>query len=117
MRIIGYVIRGVRLLAAPWRASSQSIWHLNVYHKGSVALFNVFEHFLVVSSHCWFHWLDLSHLGGWVDRRRCPPRPRARIGPIGLGPKVVSLAGHHDVFQCRLKQGDTVKATTGIRLK
>ena len=45
MRIIGYVIRGVRLLAAPWRASSQSIWHLNVYHKGSVALFNVFEHF------------------------------------------------------------------------
>ena len=45
MRIIGYVIRGVRLLAAPWRASSQSIWHLNVYLKGSVALFNVFEHF------------------------------------------------------------------------
>ena len=31
-------------------------------------------------------------------------RPRARIGPAGLGPKVVSLAGHHDVFQCRLKQ-------------
>jgi len=45
VRIIGYVSRGVRLLAAPWRASSQSIWHLNVYHKGSVALFNVFEHF------------------------------------------------------------------------
>ena len=39
------MIRGVRLLAAPWRASSQSIWHLNVYHKESVALFNVFEHF------------------------------------------------------------------------
>ena len=39
------------------------------------------------------------------------------IGLAGLGPKVVSLAGHHDVFQCRLKQGDTVKATTGIRLK
>ena len=44
---MGYVIRGVRLLAAPWRASSQSIWHLNVYrknvyHKGPVAHFNVF---------------------------------------------------------------------------
>ena len=46
MKIIGFVRRGVRLLVAPWRASSQSIWHLNVYHKGSVALFfNVFEHF------------------------------------------------------------------------
>ena len=73
--------------------------------------------FLVVSSHCWFHWLDLSHLGGWVDRRRCPPRPRARIGLAGLGPKVVSLAGHHDVFLCRLKQRDTVKVTVGNRLK
>ena len=39
MKIIGYVSRGVRLLVAPWRASSQSIWHLNVYHKGSLALF------------------------------------------------------------------------------
>ena len=29
---------------------------------------------------------DLSHLGGWADRRRCPPRPRARIGLAGLGP-------------------------------
>ena len=25
--------------------------------------------------------LDLSHLGGWVDRRRCPPRARVMIGP------------------------------------
>ena len=24
--------------------------------------------------------LDLSHLGGWVDRRRCPPRARVMIG-------------------------------------
>ena len=71
---------------------------------------------MVVSSLCWFHWLDLSHLGGWADRRRCPPRPRARIGLAGLGPKVVSLAGHHDVFLCRLKQGDTVKVTVGNRL-
>ena len=31
--------------------------------------------------------LDLSHLGGWADRRRCPPRPRARTGLAGLGPK------------------------------
>ena len=45
MRIIGYVIRGVRLLVAPWRASSQSIWHLNGYHKGSVALFQCFWNF------------------------------------------------------------------------
>ena len=104
MRIIGYVIRGVRLLAAPWRASSQSVWHLNVYHKGSVAHFNVFEHFFGFASHCLFHWLDLSHLGGWVGRRRCPPRSRARIGPAGLGPSVVGLAGHDDVFLCRLKQ-------------
>ena len=44
-------------------------------------------------------------------------RPRARIGLAGLGPKVVCLSGHHDVFQCRLKQGDTVKVTVGIRLK
>ena len=84
MRIIGYVIRGVRLLAAPWRASSQSIWHLNVYHKGSVALFHYFN--VIYVSLRWFHWLDLSHLGGWADRRRCPPRPRARIGLAGLGP-------------------------------
>ena len=44
-------------------------------------------------------------------------RPRARIGLAGLGPKVVSLAGHHDVFLCRLKQRDTVKVTVGNRLK
>ena len=49
MRIIGYVSRGVRLLDAPWRASSQSIWHLNVYHKGSVALFHYFNVFFVSS--------------------------------------------------------------------
>ena len=44
-------------------------------------------------------------------------RTRVRIGLAGLGPKVVCLSGHHDVFQCRLKQGDTVKVTVGIRLK
>merc|ERR1712029_543293 len=72
LRIIGYVIRGVRLLAAPWRASSHSIWHLKVCHKGSVALFRVFlSHFFGLASHCLFHWLDLAHLGGWVGRRRC----------------------------------------------
>ena len=84
LKIIGYVSRGVRLLVAPWRASSQSIWHLNVYHKRSLALFLDFIHFFGFSH--WFHWLDLSHLGGWADRRRCPPRPRARIGLAGLGP-------------------------------
>jgi len=84
--------------------------------KGLLHFLMFLNIFLVVSSHCWFHWLDLSHLGGWVDRRRCPPRPRARIGLAGLGPKVVSLAGHHDVFLCRLKQGDTVKVTVGNRL-
>merc|ERR1712029_381090 len=53
LRILGYVIRGVRLLAAPWRASSHSIWHLKVCHKGSVALFRVF---------CYFFWVGLSLL-------------------------------------------------------
>ena len=85
--------------------------------KGLLHFLMFLNIFLVVSSHCWFHWLDLSHLGGWADRRRCPPRPRARIGLAGLGPKVVSLAGHDDVFLCRLKQGDTVKVTVGNRLK
>ena len=44
-------------------------------------------------------------------------RTRVEVGLAGLGPKVVSLAGHHDVFLCRLKQGDTVKVTVGNRLK
>ena len=88
LRIIGYVIRGVRLLAAPWRARGHSIWHLKVCHKGSVALFGVFEHFFVLASLCFFHWLDQAHLGGWVGRRRCPPRSRVRSGPAGLGPRV-----------------------------
>ena len=31
-------------------------------------------------------------------------RSRVRIGLAGLGPRVVGLAGHDDVFLCRLKQ-------------
>ena len=68
-----------------------------------VTTFSLFMHFFYESS-CCFHWLDLSHLGGWVGRRRCPPRSRVRIGLAGLGPSVVGLAGHDDVFLCRLKQ-------------
>ena len=63
---------------------SQSIWHWKLVTKGLSTVFNVFLIFillLTVSTG-----LDLSHLGGWVDRRRCPPRPRARIGLAGLGP-------------------------------
>ena len=115
MRIIGYVIRGVRLLAAPWRARGHSIWHLKVCHKGSVALFRVFEHFFVLASHCFFHWLDQAHLGGWVGRRRCPPRSRVRSGPAGLGPRVGCLSGHSDVFCARLTR-DTIKVTVRYRL-
>ena len=84
MKIIGYVSRGVRLLVAPWRASSQSIWHWKLVTKGLCTIFKVLMFFillLTVSTG-----FDLSHLGGWVDRRRCPPRPRARIGLAGLGP-------------------------------
>ena len=45
MKIMVFVRRGVRLLVAPWRASSQSIWHLNVHHKRSLAHFLDFVHF------------------------------------------------------------------------
>ena len=117
MRIIGYVSRGVRLLVAPWRASSQSIWHLNVYHKGSVALFHCFKDFfccflsslvpLVRPVSSWrMGWSPpLSTTSSRKDRPRWPR------------PKVVCLAGHLGVFQYWVKQGDTVKATTGIRLE
>ena len=34
---------------------------------------------------------DLSHLGGWADRRRCPPRPREER-PRWPRPKVVCFS-------------------------
>ena len=91
---------------------SQSIWHWKLVTKGLSTVFNVLWIFillLTVSTG-----LDLSHLGGWVDRRRCPPRPRARIGLAGLGPIKSVYLDIMVYFSTWLNK--LYKARVGIRL-
>ena len=57
---------------------SQSIWHWKLVTKSLSTVFNVFLIFILLLTVP--TGLDLSHLGGWVDRRRCPPRARVMIG-------------------------------------
>ena len=108
---IGFVRRGVRLLVAPWRASSSQV---NTKCSGHNLVFLMFFWISLPSLH--FHtWGWSLCLGGWADRR-CHPRPREER-PHGLGPTLVWLSCHDLLYLHGGKSIDPFKVTiqSGLR--